>query len=224
MDSDSAVQCKLVVVGDSQCGKSALLSVFAKDSFPECYVPTVFENYSASFDLDLQRVELRLWDTSGSSYYDNVRPLSYPDADAVLICFDISRPETLDNVLKKWRGEIEEFCPNTKMLLVGCKSDLRTDLFTRSHSRHSPVSYDQGSNTAKQLSTPYLECSSLQSDNSVKDIFHVATLACVNKNNRSMKRRKSSRASKRMSHSGGDMSPVASTHFQQTKAKSCAVM
>ena len=37
----------------------------------------------------------------GSSYYDNVRPLSYPDADAVLICFDISRPETLDNVLKK---------------------------------------------------------------------------------------------------------------------------
>lgn len=38
---------------------------------------------------------------SGSPYYDNVRPLSYPDSDAVLICFDISRPETLDSVLKK---------------------------------------------------------------------------------------------------------------------------
>lgn len=37
----------------------------------------------------------------GSPYYDNVRPLSYPDSDAVLICFDISRPETLDSVLKK---------------------------------------------------------------------------------------------------------------------------
>lgn len=37
----------------------------------------------------------------GSSYYDNVRPLAYPDSDAVLICFDISRPETLDSVLKK---------------------------------------------------------------------------------------------------------------------------
>lgn len=37
----------------------------------------------------------------GSPYYDNVRPLSYPDADAVLICFDISRPETLDSVLRK---------------------------------------------------------------------------------------------------------------------------
>lgn len=38
---------------------------------------------------------------AGSAYYDNVRPLSYPDADAVLICFDISRPDTLDSVLKK---------------------------------------------------------------------------------------------------------------------------
>lgn len=37
----------------------------------------------------------------GSTYYDNVRPLAYPDSDAVLICFDISRPETLDSVLKK---------------------------------------------------------------------------------------------------------------------------
>ena len=39
--------------------------------------------------------------STGSSYYNNVRPLAYPDADAVLICFDISRPETLDSVLKK---------------------------------------------------------------------------------------------------------------------------
>ncbi|KAI3356633.1 hypothetical protein L3Q82_017822 [Scortum barcoo] len=252
MDSDANVKCKIVVVGDSECGKSALLNVFAKDCFPECYVPTVFENYTASFELDMQRVELQLWDTSGSinsavwkrfemnmfincllstlaetrkgsSYYDNVRPLSYPDADAVLICFDISRPETLDSVLKKWTGEIEEFCPNTKMLLVGCKSDLRTDLFTRSHNRQAPVSYDQGSNTAKQLSAPYLECSSLQSENSVRDIFHVATLACVNENNKSMKRQKSSRSSKRMSHSGGEL-PTVVTHYHQTKAKSCAIM
>jgi len=40
---------------------------------------------------------------AGSPYYDNVRPLSYPDADAVLICFDIGRPETLENVLRKVR-------------------------------------------------------------------------------------------------------------------------
>ncbi|XP_017734574.1 PREDICTED: rho-related GTP-binding protein RhoE isoform X2 [Rhinopithecus bieti] len=146
MDPNQNVKCKIVVVGDSQCGKTALLHVFAKDCFPENYVPTVFENYTASFEIDTQRIELSLWDTSGSPYYDNVRPLSYPDSDAVLICFDISRPETLDSVLKKWKGEIQEFCPNTKMLLVGCKSDLRTDVSTLvelSNHRQTPVSYDQ---------------------------------------------------------------------------------
>lgn len=43
-------------------------------------------------------------ESAGSSYYDNVRPLAYPDSDAVLICFDISRPETLDSVIKKVSG------------------------------------------------------------------------------------------------------------------------
>lgn len=44
----------------------------------------------------------------------------------------------------QWKGEIEEFCPNTKMLLVGCKSDLRSDLATFVQlSNDLPLSYDQ---------------------------------------------------------------------------------
>lgn len=31
----------------------------------QSYVPTVFENYTASFEIDTQRIELSLWDTSG---------------------------------------------------------------------------------------------------------------------------------------------------------------
>ncbi|CDQ58441.1 unnamed protein product [Oncorhynchus mykiss] len=165
---------------------------------------------------------------AGSPYYDNVRPLSYPDSDAVLICFDISRPDTLDSVLKKWRVEIQEFCPNTKILLVGCKSDLRTDLTTLvelSNHRQTPVSYDQGSNMAKQISAPYIECSSLQSENSVRDIFHVATLACVNKSNKNVKRNKSSRGTKRISHMPSRPELTAVTaDLRKDKAKSCTIM
>ncbi|XP_033367349.1 rho-related GTP-binding protein Rho6 [Parus major] len=95
------VRCKLVLVGDVQCGKTAMLQVLAKDCYPETYVPTVFENYTACLASEEQRVELSLWDTSGSPYYDNVRPLCYSDSDAVLLCFDVSRPETLDSAAKK---------------------------------------------------------------------------------------------------------------------------
>lgn len=35
MDPNQNVKCKIVVVGDTQCGKTALLHVFAKDCFPE---------------------------------------------------------------------------------------------------------------------------------------------------------------------------------------------
>lgn len=83
----------------------------------------------------------------------------------------------------------------------------------------------QGSNMAKQISAPYIECSALQSENSVRDIFHVATLACVNKNNKNVKRNKSSRATKRISHmpSRPDLAAVNSD-LRKDKAKSCSVM
>ncbi|NXT38475.1 RND1 protein, partial [Pelecanoides urinatrix] len=139
-------RCKLVLVGDVQCGKTAMLQVLAKDCYPETYVPTVFENYTACLASEEQRVELSLWDTSGSPYYDNVRPLCYSDSDAVLLCFDISRPETLDSASKKWKTEILDYCPNTRVLLVGCKTDLRTDLSTLmelSHQKQAPISYEQ---------------------------------------------------------------------------------
>ncbi|KAF5910822.1 hypothetical protein HPG69_004912 [Diceros bicornis minor] len=217
---------------DIVCGKSSqCLNFAAFGKYPSvvslCYVriliPDVGREPLQLFKILAPPLELKS-DTS-SPYYDNVRPLSYPDSDAVLICFDISRPETLDS----WKGEIQEFCPNTKMLLVGCKSDLRTDVSTLvelSNHRQTPVSYDQGANMAKQIgAATYIECSALQSENSVRDIFHVATLACVNKTNKNVKRNKSQRATKRISHmpSRPELSAVA-TDLRKDKAKSCTVM
>lgn len=78
---------------------------------------------------------------------------------------------------------------------------------------------------AKQISAPYIECSAQQSENSVRDIFHVATLACINKNNKNVKRSKAARGNKRISHMPGrpDLAAVASD-LRKDKAKSCSVM
>lgn len=79
---------------------------------------------------------------------------------------------------------------------------------------------------AKQIgAATYIECSALQSENSVRDIFHVATLACVNKTNKNVKRNKSQRATKRISHMPGrpELSTVT-TDLRKDKAKSCTVM
>ncbi|KAM3922844.1 rho-related GTP-binding protein RhoN [Leptodactylus fuscus] len=221
-------RCKIVVVGDTQCGKTALLHVFAKDCYPENYVPTVFENYTASFEIDKQRIELNMWDTSGSAYYDNVRPLAYPESDAVLICFDISRPETLDSVLKKWQGETQEFCPSAKIILVGCKLDMRTDLNTLrelSKQRLIPVTHEQGSTQARQIgAVAYVECSSKVSENSVRDVFHVTTLASVNRIHKNLKRSNSKRGLKRVSQLPGRTELLNETEIRKDRAKSCSIM
>ncbi|XP_070629660.1 rho-related GTP-binding protein RhoN isoform X2 [Bos indicus] len=144
---------------------------------------------------------------SGSSYYDNVRPLAYPDSDAVLICFDISRPETLDSVLKKWQGETQEFCPNAKVVLVGCKLDMRTDLATLrelSKQRLIPVTHEQGTVLAKQVgAVSYVECSSRSSERSVRDVFHVATVASLGRGHRQLRRTDSRRGLQRSAQLAG---------------------
>ncbi|XP_076008016.1 rho-related GTP-binding protein RhoN-like [Genypterus blacodes] len=230
MESKGVRRCKIVVVGDTQCGKTALLHVFAKDSYPENYVPTVFENYTASFEIEKQRTELNMWDTSGSAYYDNVRPLAYPDSDAVLICFDISRPETLDSVLKKWQGETQEFCPNAKVVLVGCKLDMRTDMnVMRELSKHRliPVTHEQGTNLARQIgAVAYAECTSRYSENSVRDVFHVTTLASVSRVHRPQLKRSGSRHGlKRVSQQPPRTEIIEHPPaIRKDRAKSCVLM
>ncbi|XP_025898620.1 rho-related GTP-binding protein Rho6 [Nothoprocta perdicaria] len=220
-------RCKLVLVGDVQCGKTAMLQVLAKDCYPETYVPTVFENYTACLASEEQRVELSLWDTSGSPYYDNVRPLCYSDSDAVLLCFDISRPETLDSASKKWKTEILDYCPATRVLLVGCKTDLRTDLSTLmelSHQKQAPISYEQGCAAAKQLGAEsYLECSAFTSEKSVHSIFRSAAALCLGRGGPPAPRSPARGLAKRRLHLPS-RSELISSAFKKEKAKSCSVM
>ncbi|KAG0285174.1 GTP-binding protein Rho1, partial [Dissophora globulifera] len=121
------IRRKLVIVGDGACGKTCLLIVFSKGTFPEIYVPTVFENYVTDVEVDGKHVELALWDTAGQEDYDRLRPLSYPDSHVILICFAIDSPDSLENVQEKWFSEVQHFCGGLPILLVACKKDLRYD-------------------------------------------------------------------------------------------------
>ena len=63
--------------------------------------------------------------TAGQEDYDRLRPLSYPMTDVFVVCFDVSRRASFENVRNKWFPEVQHYCPDTPSILVGMKSDLR---------------------------------------------------------------------------------------------------
>lgn len=174
----AAIRKKLVVVGDGACGKTCLFIVFSKDTFPEVYVPTVFENYVADIVVDGRQVELALWDTAGQEDYDRLRPLSYPDTDAILMCFSIDNPDSLENIFDKWTPEVKHFCPSVPIVLVGNKKDLRNDPVTieeLAKLKQTTVKPEEGRAMAERIgAAAYVECSARLKEG-IREVFETAT-------------------------------------------------
>lgn len=98
---------------------------YSSGQYPQEYVPTVFDNYVKDVPLhNQQSVSLELWDTAGQESYDKLRPLSYPDTDIFLICYQTNNYESVQSVFQKWIPEITFFNPNTPFFLVGTKTDI----------------------------------------------------------------------------------------------------
>jgi len=118
---------KCVVVGDGAVGKTCMLMSYTRNQFPKEYVPTVFENYQATVQVDEEPTSLSLFDTAGQESYDRLRPLSYDMTDVFLICFAVNDVTSFKNVENKWIKEISHFAPGVPFLLVGTKSDMRSE-------------------------------------------------------------------------------------------------
>ena len=125
----------------------------------------VFDNYSANVMVDGKPINLGLWDTAGQEDYDRLRPLSYPQTDVFLVCFSIVNPSSFENVRAKWYPEVSHHCPNTPIILVGTKVDLREDAATiekLASKKQAPISYEQGLQMVQEIgAVKYMECSAL---------------------------------------------------------------
>ncbi|XP_071821805.1 ras-related C3 botulinum toxin substrate 1-like isoform X2 [Apostichopus japonicus] len=154
-----------------------------------------FENYSADVLVDGTPVSFELWDTGGLADYDRLRPLSYPRADVFLICFSLICPRSFGNVRGKWHPEVDHYCPNVPIVLVGTKVDLRDDLNTKvtlQQNKEPPITFKQGLKLSKEIgAVKYAECSAL-TQQGMKTVFDEAIRAVISPKPKPKRRRRCS--------------------------------
>ncbi|XP_037904360.1 rho-related BTB domain-containing protein 1 isoform X2 [Hermetia illucens] len=189
MDNEQPHQelVKCVLVGDTAVGKTRLICARACNKHVSLsqllstHVPTVWaiDQYRIYKDVlerswevvDGVNVSLRLWDTFGD--HDKDRRFAYGRSDVVLLCFSIASPISLRNCKAMWFPEIRRFCPDTPVILVGCKNDLRymyrdetylsyfgdRSPFVRAAIKSDLVMPDEARAVAKELGVAYYETS-----------------------------------------------------------------
>ncbi|TFG07910.1 MAG: GTP-binding protein [Promethearchaeota archaeon] len=123
---------KILLIGPSEVGKSTLLGIYMNGIFEPKYKPTIgislIQNeFPISRDVKLRNV---IFDLSGLKSFGKIRRFYYKGANAVLVLFDYTRIETLENI-NEWIEEAKHFVKDVSIpyILIGNKIDLSEDRF-----------------------------------------------------------------------------------------------
>lgn len=135
---------KVVLIGDSGVGKSALLRRLAHNEFVQTHMTTIgvdFEVLTRTTS-NGKVVKLQIWDTAGQERFQTITSSYYRGAHAVMIVCDVTNAETVHNVTK-WCCDFRQYnkeCHN--IMLVGNKMD---------QEQMRQVSFEELENLARDL-------------------------------------------------------------------------
>eukprot|EP00403_Amphidinium_massartii_P013680 CAMPEP_0178428210 /NCGR_PEP_ID=MMETSP0689_2-20121128/30156_1 /TAXON_ID=160604 /ORGANISM="Amphidinium massartii, Strain CS-259" /LENGTH=210 /DNA_ID=CAMNT_0020049967 /DNA_START=63 /DNA_END=692 /DNA_ORIENTATION=+ len=118
---------KIVLVGDSSVGKSALVYRFIHNKLlveSKATVGIAFFKQNLVDPESGEEYALQIWDTAGQEKFQSVTTHHYRAADGALLVFDIANERSFLN-LDKWLYELRENTePTVVTALVGTKVDL----------------------------------------------------------------------------------------------------
>ena len=118
---------KLVFLGDSEVGKSCIITRFLNGVFDsrQAISEGSFANKTIEIPEIRKSLDLEIWDTNGREQYRALNKFFYQDAKIVILVYDTTRKVSYDNMINTWYNDLKENGePNVIIGIVGSKSDL----------------------------------------------------------------------------------------------------
>lgn len=105
-DTDYDFLFKLVIVGDSNVGKTQILSRFIDDQFVINSKPTVGVQFGTkTIKVGNVAVKNQIWDTAGQEKFRALTCAYYRGAIGAIVVFDLSKYSTFQHI-ERWLREV----------------------------------------------------------------------------------------------------------------------
>ncbi|XP_060551630.1 uncharacterized protein LOC132713160 [Ruditapes philippinarum] len=169
-DADCVATYKILMLGDSSVGKSALLRCLSGRDFQDKLLPTIAPDFvKRKFEVDGALIELQIWDTAGQERFHSVNRWQYKDVKGVFMVYDVTNKSTFSH-LSYWIRSVNEDIAQTHnkyevvpIILLANKCDLQTQ---------RKVQTKDGLKLAdSELASGYYETSA-KTDQNVFEAFH----------------------------------------------------
>jgi Ras-related protein Rab-8A len=168
-------QVKLILVGDTEVGKTCLLIRYTEDRFPEGQKATIGVDFkTAQRNIDNTETRLHLWDTSGQERFRSISVGYIRGAHCALVVFSMKDRKSFENVSVWVADLLERGVQDMDMALVANKCDGSSD--------EQEVTEEEAQICAESLKMP-LVLASAKENLRVNEAFNMVITACVRRLN-----------------------------------------
>ncbi|KRX03903.1 P-loop containing nucleoside triphosphate hydrolase [Pseudocohnilembus persalinus] len=147
---------KILILGESNVGKTCLLLKYVDDKFQTNHMPTIGIDFrNKIIRTQGKNVKLTLWDTAGQERFRIVTNTLYNGAQGIVLCYSVGDRNSFTNI-KTWMKQIKESAgSDVAILLVGNKSDIT----------ERQVTEEEGKALAESYNISHYECSAKSGSN-----------------------------------------------------------
>ena len=104
-----AIQCKVVLIGESGVGKTSIISRYISDTFSSVLSATPGANFTTKtvfMNEANPSIKFEIWDTAGQEKFRSIAKVFYKNANVCILVYDITRRDSFIALQNFWINEI----------------------------------------------------------------------------------------------------------------------